>query len=758
MDKGAKGGAVHHLLEGLNHAQREAVTHVDGPLLVLAGPGSGKTRVITHRIAYLIESVRVPAENILAVTFTNKAADEMARRLVELTPIRGAWTSTFHRFCVRVLRRFGSCLGLPPNFTILDQRDRMALLARIMKELQIDTSHFPPDAVERRISGLKNELISADAFAERAHAVFDRIVADVFLHYDRRRDEQNAVDFDDLLVLVARLLSEHAGVRAELNRRHRFILVDEYQDTNLAQYAIARALSLEAPNLCVTGDPDQSIYSWRGADLRNILSFENDFPGARVIALEENYRSTRHILAVADRLIRNNRQRTHKNLITSNPAGRRVVVDCYQDDAAEANGVAETIRSSVDRGARRYRDFAVFVRTGLLTRAIEAALKARAVPYQVVGGVSFYEHQEIRDLLAYARLILNPRDDSAFERIVNVPARGIGETTLARLRRTARDRGRSLAESCGDVATIPGLGKRQQVALAGFRALLNDLSDIVHQPPHRALEAILDRTGYRRVFEHGDEDDQQRRLGNLADMLAAVGHFECEHPDADLAGFLETASLTTDADERDETGDLVTVMTLHAAKGLEFPIVFLVAFERGILPHERSVQDGNEEEERRLAFVGITRAKEELLISYTMRRTYQGRPMYTGPSVFLTELPAESLERNDVLVPTSRAEHAGSSGGNAWQRPMRHRGRPQDDDGEQECGDAEPSIQIYRGVRRASPAAGRFRQGMLVQHPRYGQGRITRLDGDGDACKVTIEFISFGVKRFALSKAPLEPV
>ena len=726
------------LLQGLNEAQRQAVVHGEGPMLVLAGPGSGKTRVITHRIAYLISERSVAAGEIAAVTFTNKAAEEMRRRIEELRPGDRPWVSTFHSLCARLLRRYGDRVGVERGYSILDQSDRGKLITEVMKEIDLDPVLYPPGGVERRISQLKNDLVGPEQFAKDANEVHDRIVAQVYPRVQERLRERNVVDFDDLLMLVVELLRTRPEVRSELDARFRFVLVDEYQDTNLAQYAIARGLSVDHPNLCVTGDPDQSIYGWRGANLGNILHFEDDFPGAEVVRLEQNYRSTGHILSLANQLIRNNNQRKHKELRTDNPIGSKAIVYCHKDDATEANSVAETIRNAVDSARRRYRDFAVFVRTIGLTRSLEAAFRARHIPYQVVGGYSFFERQEVRDLIAYARVTLNPRDDSAFERIVNRPARGIGSTSLQRLKAYARDRGLSLSSASREASKVPGLKGKPLAALKRFAGLLDDLAGVIERRPHEALEAILERTQYRDMLEAGDEEEQQRRLGNLDDMLGGAAAFEREEPEATLIDFLESVSLASPTDERDGEADQATIMTLHAAKGLEFPVVFMVAFEEDILPHQRSVEEGNEEEERRLAFVGITRAREELILSYVRRRMLHGRISCPLPSPFLGELPEDSLRREDIAE--------------TWQAYS----EAAPDDECQESFYEEPSIQIVRGASTPS-VADRYHRGMLVQHPVYGQGVVVELEGVGDARKGTIRFPD-SLKRFVLALSPLEPV
>ncbi|QDU62501.1 ATP-dependent DNA helicase PcrA [Planctomycetes bacterium Pan216] len=726
------------LFDGLNDAQRAAVAHTEGPMLVLAGPGSGKTRVITHRIAHMVNEVGIPSSSVLAVTFTNKAADEMRHRLASLIVGRPPLTCTFHGFCARMLRRYGERAGFEPNFSILDESDRSRALTSIIKEMGLDTGHFPPGKFQHRISNLKNELTSPAEFQSQAADYFDRLVADVYPRYQERLKEQNAFDFDDLLFVFADLLRRDEEVRTQLDERFRYILVDEYQDTNLAQYAIARGMSLKVQNLCVTGDPDQSIYGWRGANLNNILHFEDDFPGASVFRLEQNYRSTANILSIADQLIRQNSRRKHKELITDNPPGSRVRVICYQSDDVEANAIANDICEGVEVGGRRFGDVAIFVRVSSLTRPFEAAFRARHIPYQVIGGYSFFERKEIRDVVAYLRLTLNPKDDAAYLRAVGSPPRGIGQRTLERLATHARAHGISLAEATANVSDVKSIKGKPAASLRSFGKLLRELEEIKTLAPAVAIDTILSLTAYRDQLDDLPEEERQTRLGLLEEMIGAARSWSVENPEEDLLAYMEQAALTSDADRRDASADVVTLMTLHAAKGLEFPIVYLVAFEHDILPHQRGVEEGNEEEERRLAFVGITRAREELTISYTQRRLYQGRTNYMSPSPFLAELPDDFLDRED------RADD--------W----REGADSFADDYSQEPSWEEPSIPLVHGASGPSPAD-RFYRGMAVRHPVYGQGLILQLEGAGEDRKATIEFPSVGPKRFVLCRAPVEP-
>lgn len=727
-------------IEGLNDAQREAVAHVEGPLLVLAGPGSGKTRVVTHRIAYLIEEAGVAAESILAVTFTNKAAEEMRGRLARLAPAASVYVATFHRFCARLLRRNAELVGLDPNYTIVQPADVTRLVAEIMDSLGLDAVHLPPESVANRISLLKNGLVDPETFAAAASDYVARDVARVYPMLQERLRSQNSVDFDDLLAHAAAMLRGHPDLRARLDERYRFVLVDEYQDTNLAQYEIARALSVDHPNLCATGDPDQSIYSWRGANLSNILSFEADFPGAKVVRLERNYRSTPNILAVADALIQHNWDRKHKGLTTDAPAGEPVRVYRHRDDLAEARFVAESIARAVDEGRRSYRDFAVFIRTASLSRPFEQEFRRRGIPFQMVGGTAFFDRREVRDLLAYARILVNPRDDAAFKRIVNTPPRGVGDTTLARLVAFAGERGLRLAEACGAADEVPGLRKAQRRALGEFRRLLDDLSGAVDLSPMAALNEILDATEYKRLFESDEEDSEPAaaRWDAVDALLQSAHAAQFADPTLTLAGYLESMSLASDSDNRDDEADKATIMTLHAAKGLEFPVVFLVAFEDRVLPHERSRQEGNEQEERRLAFVAITRAKEELSISYAARRQFGAnwRPAVVSP--FLLEIPRELIERRDEMdsarAPASR-----------------------DLDASQESGWEEPWIPVYHDSGASTPFDA-FHKGMWVAHPEYGRGMILAIEGTGKGRKAAVHFDGAGTRHFVLASSDLVPV
>ncbi|MEI6636835.1 MAG: UvrD-helicase domain-containing protein, partial [Planctomycetota bacterium] len=609
----------------LNDSQRRAAAHVEGPLLVLAGPGSGKTRVVTRRLANLIAE-GVPPERIVALTFTNKAADEMRRRVTELVGPQPVEMGTFHRFGARLLRRHARQVGLTGDYSILDPDDAAGVLKRAVKSLGIATTHTPVDRIAGVISRAKNDLLTPETFEPRWGKPVDDLARRVWPVYQQMLLRADSVDFDDLLVHVARLLVDDAELRRSLDARYRFILVDEYQDTNAVQYGILRGLSIDHPNLAVTGDPDQAIYGWRGASIRNILEFERDYPAATVVKLEDNYRSTANILGTADRLIAHNSRRKIKRLVTAAAPGAPVRIVLDGSGLEEADRIATEIAAATAAGQRSHRDFAILFRANALSRSFELALRSRRIAYQLVRGLEFFKRREIRDVVAWLRLLRNPRDDEALLRVVNVPPRGIGRQSLDRLAAWAEDHALPRLEAVANVAAIPGMPKRAATSLASFARLHAELSAAAGREPSVAalLEAVLDRTGYRDMLAEESEDDEdgQDRLANVEELVTAARQFDDSFAAGDpgrdvdvdaLGGFLETTALVADADAWDAASDRVALMTFHAAKGLEFPVVYLVAMEDGILPHERSLDQPDQlEEERRLVFVGITRGREEV--------------------------------------------------------------------------------------------------------------------------------------------------
>ncbi len=756
------------LLDSLTSAQREAVEHLEGPLLILAGPGSGKTRVITHRVANLLRH-GVPARQILALTFTNKAADEMRARLERLAPGEPVWMSTFHRFCSRLLRQYAPLVGLNENFTIYDTSDSRNVMRRTLDELQIDATLYTPERIISAISWAKNNLISADNYQARPGHPLGAIVAKVYPAYQARLLASSAVDFDDLLLHVATLLKESPETRSTLDERYRYILVDEYQDTNLAQYTIVRALSIDNPNLAVTGDPDQSIYGWRGANLSNILEFEQDYPQVCVVKLERNYRSTKRILRVADTLINYNQRRKKKGLYTENDEGQSVSLVAYATQRAEAETIAATIAAQIRAGRRRPRDFAIFYRVNALSRSLEFALRDEGIPYQMVNGLEFYQRREIKDTLAYLHLINNPRDDNAFLRVINTPPRGIGKSTIARLGEHAASYQLSLLDAARESGLIESLNKRAAVAVAKFVSLYDRLSLVSAGPVEEILGHVLSESGYQQFLTDSEDEEDQERLANIEELLTAARQFDERHPgEGALESFLEEACLVNDIDAWQADDDRATLMTLHASKGLEFPVVFIVAMEEGLMPHERS-RENNEllEEERRLLFVGITRACEELQLSLATYREFRGQRRRTVPSQFLMELPRDEMH----LVEPAASTQLG------WESIEETDEVPWEIEDE---GAAPAEVELAVPVAATPAIAGplataaemhraeaaeptrvppdAFHQGMIVRHPNYGLGKVVALSGSGAKRSATVAFASAaGQKKFMLAQSPLRP-
>jgi DNA helicase-2/ATP-dependent DNA helicase PcrA len=730
------------LLADLTPAQREAVTHFEGPLLVLAGAGSGKTRVITRRIAYLLQQ-GVKPYNILAITFTNKAAGEMRQRVEALVPNSRVWISTFHSLGARLLRQYAERLGLGRNFTIYDQTDRNRLVKDALEAADIDNVRFTPERIQAAISRAKNQLLGPEKYAATAGDFFAQTVAHVYPVYEKKLRDANALDFDDLLLWPALALKHDAELRAELDARFRFVLIDEYQDTNHAQYAIARGLSVDYPNICVVGDPDQSIYGWRGSDIKNILDFERDFPGARILTLERNYRSTKSILRAASHLIAHNKQRKPKDLITENPVGQPVAVLTFETGLDEAEGIARRIRDAVEGKKRIYRDHAVFLRINALSRALEQAFVRQRVPFQIVKGLAFFERKENRDVLAYLRLLLNPRDDLSFLRIVNEPARGIGKVSLEHLKTYAEPRELSLLAATGEVARLPQIKGKAATGLRDFAQLMRDLTPSLEQPPDEVIRQVLDRSGYRQMLKDSKDAEDQERLANIEEMITAARQFASEDNSRTISDFLENITLASDVDGWDEELDCVSIMTLHSAKGLEFPVVYMAAVEQGLLPHERSLAKESEvEEERRLAFVGMTRAKEELYLCHARLREFRGNTLYAVPSMFLDELPPDGFEALDLSASAGGTPRAIAE----WRSGSKVA----------ESGWADAGVT----PRFAEPKAGDggYTKGMTVRHAKYGLGKVTEVSGFGAQRKLKVRFKDAGERTFLVSKAKLEIV
>lgn len=790
--------------------QREAVEHFEGPLLVLAGPGSGKTRVITQRIARLIER-GVSPRRMLALTFTNKAAEEMQHRVEALVPGSRVWVSTFHRFCARLLREYAELVGLHSNFTIFDTDDQRGVIKRALSDLNLDSTQYAPAKINAAISRMKNEMITPDvvetALREQSAMDFKTVVtARVYPEYQKRLRESNAVDFDDLLLHVVSLLQGNPELRSELDHQYQFLLVDEYQDTNKAQYEIIRALAHDVPNLCVTGDPDQSIYGWRGARIDNILRFESDYPDAHVVRLEENFRSTKAILSVADSLIEHNIHRKAKRLHTGNESGDDVKLHRFWSGKDEAEEIASQIRRDIEAGIWEWSDVAIFYRVNWLSREIELALGRNRVPYQVAAGLAFYERAEVKDMLAYLRTIENPADRAASLRIINNPPRGIGKSTLVKLTRFADKHELTLLEAAEHAKEIPELSTGPVKALLAFAELMKNLRDKATGPVAELLRSVLSETSYGDDWRESDDEQEQQRLGNVLELVLSAQQFDERAGEGrSLQAFLETTSLVSDLDVVDESAGKVTLMTLHAAKGLEFPVVYIVGFEQNLIPHERAMYEQEDlrkmqmalEEERRLLFVGLTRAMKQLHLTSTVERYSFGRPLRTVRSQFETEIECEEIDHT-VRGSVVRGQRSGKAADPLMEEDSQE--VPNNDwldfdfgaaaptggsGGSFELGKTEPSddadsftadakripdpvalksklitgAALLRSQTESEESQPMFAVGDAVRHPRYGLGEVIEV---GRMMKRQTVIVCFDqddrTETFVADKCPLTPV
>ncbi len=722
-------------LAELNPAQREAVTHGDGPVLVLAGAGSGKTRVLTYRVAYLIAARKVRPWNILAVTFTNKAAREMKERVESvLGGDLGATLITFHSWCARFLRREAGRLGYPSDYSIYDDDDQIRAVKAVMGELELDTKKLNPNAVLSAISRAKNRLVGPDQFSSQPNDYFGQQVSRVYAAYEDRLRRCGAMDFDDLLFNAVRLVRRDSEVRDAVRSRLTHLLVDEYQDTNHAQYTLLRLLAPDSQNVMVVGDDDQSIYGWRGADIRNILDFERDFPGAHIVALEQNYRSTQTILDLASAVVKQNSGHKRKTLWTERTGGDAVRLAVHDDDRAEALWATTKIEHLVKGEGKSYGDCAILYRTNAQSRVFEETLRSLRIPYTVVGGVRFYQRREIKDLVAYLRLLVNPQDDGSLLRILNVPKRGIGQSSEDRLRQFALARRLPLRQALGvaQEAVAGAAGKR----LLDFGALLDRFAALAQElPPPDLVQRIATETGMFEELAAEDAQDGKGRADNVKEFIAAVAEFCENRPDARLADYLEEVALLTDVDQYDEQPDRVTLMTLHSAKGLEYSVVFLGGLEEGLFPLSRSLDSIEDvEEERRLFYVGITRARERLLLSWAHRRRRFGE-MVNLRSRFLDEVPDGLFEEEDFGYRTAHLYHRPTM----VRRPERRATHWAD---EQVQVPADPTAELAVGSR--------------VRHPQFGEGRVVRLLGGGENLQLEVVFQGQFKKKLLARYAKLE--
>ena len=734
--KGNRCVSMNSLLTGLNKEQQQAVQHTEGPLLILAGAGSGKTKVLTVRIAHLLAQGVNPYE-ILAITFTNKAAKEMKSRVEGLVGdvANRIWLSTFHSFCAKFLRfEIDSFLGYNSNFTIYDTSDSQAVIKAALKALNLDDKYYPVGAMIAAISDAKNQLLFASDFRKQARDFYQQKVADVYEYYERELRKNNALDFDDLLLVAVKLLQSNAAVLDKYSHRFRYVMIDEYQDTNHAQYLLAKLLASHWKNIAVVGDADQSIYAWRGADIQNILDFEKDYPNCTSIKLEQNYRSTKIILDAANAVIDNNEGRPEKNLWTDKTEGAKIQHFTAQSEHEEAAFIGDTIAKKHDIYDVPYGDMAILYRTNAQSRVLEEALIKRALPYTMVGGTKFYDRKEIKDVLAYLRVLYNPFDDLSLLRIINVPKRSIGATTVAKLQEYARANGTSLFMTLTQLHLIDSIKGKTKEKLEEFGILIFTLvSEMENRTVLDILESILDRTGYLTQLEESTDPQDQARAENIGELLSVAKDFQDTNPSGTVEDFLEQVALVNDVDSFEQEESKVTLMTLHAAKGLEFPIVFLCGLEEGLFPHSRTLMNPEEiEEERRLAYVGITRAEKELYISNATTRTVFGRTSSYLPSRFIDEIPEELVDglRAKRKVPDDIKRHV--------PQHMSVTSRP-----------------VTKPIVRNEVIAD-WKVGDTAIHSKWGNGKVINVTGEGAGMKLTIEFPTQGVRVVMAKFAPVK--
>jgi len=741
------------LLTGLNPVQHEAVTHSEGPLLIIAGAGSGKTRVLTHRIAYLLEYEKVSPFEILAITFTNKAADEMKSRVAELIgPVaEKMWVSTFHSACVRILRRDAGRLGFPSSFTIYDQSDAVRLCGYVIRDLGLDAKKFPARTVHSTISSAKNEGLAAEEFLTKAGSIFDRKIAEIFSEYQARLLKAGAMDFDDLLVNTVRLLREFPDVLTAYQQRFRHILIDEYQDTNHVQNEMVLLLAAEHRNVCVVGDADQSVYKFRGADMRNILEFENAFEDVTVLLLEQNYRSTQNILDAANAVIDNNLSRRPKELWTDRGNGEAIVRYFADDEGDEGQWIANQLLHLHDSGYR-WGDCAIFYRTNAQSRVIEDCLLRVGIPYKVVGGTRFYDRREIKDALAYLKVVVNPADEVSVKRVLNVPKRGIGDSSVGRLDLYARAHDLNFFATLSAAAEAGVTGKALK-GIKEFLQLIADLEPFIESGPAMVLEEAMQRSGYIAELETEHSVEADGRIENIAELIGAAREY------GSVDEFLEQVSLVADTDDLDDDDSSIVLMTLHSSKGLEFPCVFLIGLEDGIFPHMRSLNDPSElEEERRLAYVGITRARERLHLSHAWCRTMFGSTQYNPPSRFLAEIPEQlvtTIQGERRTAPT-RSSGWGGSTPSMWGGSRR--ANDDDDWSGSVIGGRRSDESTLAPPPPQKSGADRLdlKVGDDVLHDKFGDGVIIAMEGNGEKATATVNFPGVGQKQLLLAWAPLK--
>ena len=736
------------LLNGMNPRQKEAVLHTDGPLLLMAGAGSGKTRVLTHRIAYLIEEKEVNPWNILAITFTNKAAKEMKERVNAILASGGedVWVSTFHSMCVRILRRDVDFIGYNRNFTIIDSSEQLTLIKRILKELNIDPKKYDPRSILGTISQAKNSLQTPQDFAKMQGSYYEEIAAKCYAAYQKELQYNQCMDFDDLIMNTIRLFEEHPDSLTYYQNKFHYIHVDEYQDTNHAQYTLVNLLAGRFRNLCVVGDADQSIYGWRGADMQNILDFEKDYPDAAVILLEQNYRSTKNILSAANQVIENNSNRKPKNLWTENKEGNKITYYRADNERDETRFIVDRMQEEIRSNHRNYGDFAILYRTNAQSRVMEETLLKANIPYKMVGGHKFYDRKEIKDILAYLNVLANPQDSISFERIVNSPKRGIGPGSIEKLRSFASLHEWPLLEAAQNV-DLANIGGKAGQQLGAFGEMIQEVTQMIQYLTVTELtKEVLDRSGYLEDLKIQNTLEAQARIENLEEFLTVTQEFDkqfeqqneedADAPEEKLTVFLNDLALVSDIDNLEEDASQVTLMTLHAAKGLEFPVVFLIGLEEGVFPLSRALMEESElEEERRLAYVGITRAEEALYLTNAFSRTLYGRTQYNRPSRFVEEIDQELLEIEGMRPTPKKTPVFAKKTAYSYKQPETA---------------VVPSKSATGGENN------NWKPGDKVKHKKWGLGTVVRVSGTSKDLELDVAFPSQGVKRLLAAFAPIE--
>lgn len=764
------------LLTGMNDKQAEAVQTTEGPLLIMAGAGSGKTRVLTHRIAYLIDEKMINPWNILAITFTNKAAREMRERAMALNPATSeTLIATFHSMCVRILRREADHIGYNRNFTIVDPGEQRTLMKRILKNLNLDPKKWNERAILGTISNAKNDLLDEVAYEHQAGDMYTQIVAKCYKAYQEELRRSEAMDFDDLIMMTLRLFDKNPDVLAYYQQRYQYIHVDEYQDTNHAQYQLVKLLASRFKNICVVGDADQSIYGWRGADMQNILDFEKDYPEAKVVLLEENYRSTKKILQAANEVIKNNRNRRPKKLWTQNDDGEQIVYYRANDERDEAVFVASTIDNIIREEGKNFKDFAVLYRTNAQSRTIEEALLKSNIPYTMVGGTKFYSRKEIRDVISYLNLIANPADNISFERVVNEPKRGVGPGTLEKIRTFAYEQNMSLLDASANIMLSPIKGKAAQGVYDFANMILNLRDQLDGLSITEAVETVLDKSGYLDALSMQQTLESQARIENIEEFMSVTKNFDETNTDGTedetgidrLGRFLNDLALIADTDDGDMEAAEVTLMTLHAAKGLEFPVVFLIGMEEGVFPLSLASEDPEElEEERRLAYVGITRAEEILFLTNANTRTLFGKTSYNRPSRFLREISDDLLQYQGLARPANssfgvrftKEEPTQFGQGMSLQQALQTRkanAQPQRHTGAQPFSKATGGLPFGK-TSDSSNSATDWEIGDIAHHKKWGDGTVLEVTGSGKTQELKIKFPEVGLKKVLASVAPIE--